>query len=457
MRGPFQGAFGPIGSFFMTIVSTVSSIINAIIGVFLGGIGIIGGVVVGIISAVATFFGGLLGGLTGTTAPNQQASSYDVHIGADGLRRTVSNLQSDVQAMKFDQLPPGGGVYVDGGVNSTDSGWENFTLYGDGSVRTISGTRGFVWVKSGKVSRHVYGVYNKQTASDLQVSAIVLRTLFQPGSGDYILARVGDSGNSFIYCFIYGTGVRIGCMVDGVNHTFDTALGTPTPGSLWELQCGTETNDRKILVYQNRKTVFEYDDDAHIAKMGAGYRSGGMGMSSGPNSAGETVPGDIGQYSLRDIAPPSVLGTVLKVKNLSATQYTMPGGGIIQSLSNGYFNTVEYVSDDVDWDPAQTMATMKTEGPYRIEFGILFASYYSSVQVYPAYFQNTGVPAAGPIWTSGGTQSQIKQIVGGYDTYCREGDILLPALGVVTSGSLKIQGDPGGMLSWMTITRLPNK
>jgi hypothetical protein len=450
----FAGPLNGIGGFFTMIVSTISSIVGAIAGVFLGGIGIIGGIVTGIIGAVASFFGALFGGFTGTTAPNNQASAFDVHLGADGLRKTVGELQSDVQSMKFDQLPPGGGVYVDNAVNPSDADWPNFDMFGSGTVKIIS-NRGFVWAKSGKVSRSRMGIYEQVTASDLQVSGQIFRSLPQAGACNRVLGRVGHSGDTRVYAGVYNNKVELGCYVDGVKHVFETALGAPSSSSLWELQCGTEDDDYNILVFQNRSAtaIIDYHDTDHVSQLGSAFRAGGLEMISGPGAASETAPGDIMQFTLRDIAPPPILGTGLRVRSLSSTTYPIPGA-LISSISNGFFDSIDYMSDDVDWDPSLTQATIKTEGHYAIKFAIPFNVWKSSVTVYPSYYQNSAVGGSESPFGSAGTDSQTKGIFGSFDTYCHVGDTILPAMGIATSGAISIIGDGTGQFAWMTITKV---
>lgn len=450
-------------TFFVSIEQALASlthffgqIINGFVGIFSGAVGVAGKTVTDIFSAIGGFYAALLTGLTGAGAPSGVATAWDVHVGADGIRQTVSNLQSEVQALKFDQLPPGGIRYVDSGNNSYVSGWgPNWTPVA-GNTGTVCVTpRGFQWVTAGNAQRKYLAYYNAQTQSDLQVVGVVLYSLMGPLTcGNYLLARVGDSGNSYIYVRLYNNKAELGCYVDGVQNVWDTALGTPQAGSLWEIQAGTEDDPRKILVYQNRRTIFDYDDTAEQSKMGADYRRGGMGMLSDAYAGAESQAGVVAQWSLRDLAPPSIIGTGLRVRNLDAsTPYSMAGGGLVSSVPNAYFDDVNYGSADLAWDASSTTATVATEGFYQIEFMVVFTQWYSSVTFYPAMFHNSDL-IGGQVFGSGGTQAQARSCFGSFTTYCRPGDVLSPALAILSAGAIGVTGDSFGQTAWLTITKV---
>lgn len=437
-----------------------SQIINGFVGIFSGAVGVAGKTVTDIFSAIGGFFGAIVSGLTGVSAVNNvAASAWDVHIGADGIRQTVGNLQSEVQAMKFDLLPPGGIKYVDSAATSYPSGWGPNWTPAPGNTGTVYvGTGGFSWAKGGiNQARQYRATYNAgKTSTNKQVVGMVLWTLMEKplsaglvGGSNWLFARVSDDWQSFIYIRLYYNKVELGCYVDGVQHIWDTVLGNASAGSLWELQAGTEDDDYEILVYQNRQTVCDYTDSAHVSKLGGGYLSGGMGMLSDPRPAGEAAPGAVAQWSLRDLAPPAILGSALRVRNRSSTALTIPGGGIVSSIPNGYFDDVDYCSSDITWNAAITQATISTEASYQVEFSVLFNADESTARTYPALFQNSDI-IGGQLLASTPNRSAF----GAFTTYCRPGDIISPALAIVTAGNINVVGDSLGQLSWLTITKV---
>jgi hypothetical protein len=274
----------------------------------------------------------------------------------------------------------------------------------------------------------------------------------QAGACNVLEGRKSADGSSRVFAEVYADKVILGCYVGGTRHVIETALGAPSPASRWELQLGTEENDRNFLVYQNRKTIID-NDDTNPSLEGSAYRSAGQAMISGAGGQIETSPGDIAQWSLRDLAPPSVIGTGMRVKNLAATTYVMTHG-VISSIPNGYFDSVDYCSADIDWDASLTQATLNTEGHYLIEFDLLFNTFYPSVTIYPALFQNTAALLGGPISASAGTDSQFKTAFGSFSTYGRPGDVILPGMGIASSGDITVTGDATGILSWLTITKV---
>lgn len=457
--------FTSVGQALSALTTFFSKIINGFVGIFSGAVGVAGKTVADIFAAIGGFFGSFLSGLTGTSATkNATASAWDVHIGADGLRQTVVNLQSEVQALKFDQLPPGGIRYVDSAATNYLSGWgPNWTPDPGNTGTVLVGLKGFAWVDSGNVQRQYRARYNAgKTSTNKQVVGMSLWTLMEPqpiaayaGCGNFLYARLSDDWQSFIYLRLYYNKAEIGCYVDGVQHIWDTALGNPATASLWELQVGTEDNDYEILVYQNRQTIFDYKDEDHVSSLGDDYLSGGMGMISDyRGTQGESTPGSIAQWSLRDLAPPSIIGTGMRVRNVDSVEsYSMTGGGLVSSVPNAYFDDVNYCSADIDWDAATTTATISTEGFYQLEFVIHFASWYSSVTFYAALFHNSDVLGS-QAFGSSGTDSQAHSCSGSFTTYCRPGDVLSPALAILSAGAISVTGDSLGQTAWLTITKV---
>lgn len=458
-------------TFFVSIEQALSAlahffgqIINGFVGIFSGAVGVAGKAVTDIFTAIGGFFGALLSGFTGTsTTKAPTASAWDVHIGADGIRQTVANLQSEVQALKFDQLPPGGIRYVDAGPVPYISSWGPDWTPAPGNTGTVCVTsHGFSWIDSGKVQRVYRARYNAgKTDTDKQVVGMALWTLMEKpassataGCGNYLFARLSDDWQSFIYLRLYYNKIELGCYADGVQHVWDTVLGNPAPASLWEIQAGTEDDDYEILVYQNRQTICDYIDSGHVSKIGENYRSGGMGMISDARPTAESTPGTIAQWSLRDLAPPAIIGTGMRVRNVDTSDtYTVPGGGLVSSVPNAYFDEVNYCSADIDWDAATTTATISTEGFYQIEFMVLFASWYNSITFYPALIQNSDILGIN-FFGSGGAQSQARSCSGSFTTYCRPGDVLAPAIAILSAGSIAINGDSLGQTAWLTITKV---
>lgn len=458
-------------TFFVSIEQALSSlthffgqIINGFVGIFSGAVGVAGKTVSDIFTSIGGFFGSFLSGLTGTSAVKAPiATAWDVHIGADGIRQTVANLQSEVQALKFDQLPPGGIRYVDAGPVPYISGWgPDWTAAPDNTGTVCVTNTGFRWIDSGSVQRLYRARYSAgKTDTDKQVAGMVLWTLMEgpasaatAGCGNYLFARLSDDWQSFIYLRLYYNKIELGCYSDGVQHIWDTVLGTPATASLWEIQAGTEDDDYEILVYQNRQTICDYKDEDHVSKVGEDYRSGGMGMISDARPGAESTPGGIAQWSLRDLAPPAIIGTGMRVRNVDTVDtYSIPGGGLVSSVPNAYFDDVNYCSADIDWDAATTTATISTEGFYQIEFMVLFSTWYSSVTLYPAMIQNSDILGIN-VFGSAGTQSQVRSCSGSFTTYCRPGDVLSPAVAVLTAGSISVTGDSLGQTAWLTITKV---
>lgn len=465
------GVLGGVQGIISGVTGLLQSLINGFFGIFSGIFGIIGATISGLLGVASAFITGLFGGfsqvqdgiynsVTGNHASGVNWS--DTGASLTGLKDTVVALQSSIQNMQYDQLPQGGAIHVDDGALPQSSGWgPDWTTDGDGTSYIPVTPGGFWWSDSGNQPRSFGGFINVTTDSDLQIVSMLLYTLMEkpsPGkndeAGNQLRARLGDDGNSYVYARVFWNRVEIGYVVDGNVNVVDDFTVTPTVGSLWELQCGTETDPSEMIIYQNRQPVGGWFDTDGLSRMGSSYRGGGMDMFSDTRTGNkESTPGTIGKWSLRDLAPPGVTGTGMSVQRVGGGTVTATHGQV-GSVNANYFDTVLYCSSDLTWDTSNSQVTVSKAGMYSLKFSLLFNQFYPSVTVYPAVFVNNAAQYAGNVFGSAGTDSQILNLFGTFDVALNAGDTVVPAIAITTASNLLLTGDPAGQLAWMTLTKV---
>lgn len=458
-----------LASLITSIFGAITGIINAVAVGIEDVIGAIAGLIVGIFGAIGNVVNGIFNGLSGKDEVGVNWSDTGAQI--TSFRNTVVNMQSSIEAMKYDQLPQGGAIHVDEFDTGTTSGWgAGWTTGGTGSshVDDTSFTGQVVWDRNGNVARQYGGYKADETLSDLQIVAVMLETGIAPPSpsanfmaGNLVRGRVGDGGNSFVYARLYYNQVDIGCVVDSTPTLWDsfTLASPPTSGGLLELQCGTEVDDDVFDVYLNRQPIAGYTDTAGLAKKGAGYRKGGMDMFSDVNalkqvgkSPVETPPGNVNRWSLRDLAPPGVTGTGLRVKRLSAT-----GGIVLPASTNApvpgdYFDTVDYCSTDLTWDTNTNTITITKDGMYSLKHSLdLGLTPPSSIKAFAGVWVN-GVAEMGSSFIESG--ATMGNIVGNFDLALKAGDLVQPSAANLGTSDIQIFGLGTGELAWMTLTKV---
>ncbi|OMC55366.1 hypothetical protein A5747_13310 [Mycobacterium sp. IS-836] len=470
------GLFGGLVSLVNAVTQGLADLINALFAGFTGVIGAIANGIVEVIGAIADFIAGIFHGFGQIQDGLYNSISGQSAVGVNwsdtarqvtDLKNTVVDLQSSIESMRFEQLPPGGANHADEFLTNTAAGWgAGWTTAGDGTSYISNGL--VVWQDSGSVARTYGGYRADETKSDLQIVSMILNTTieytsFTPATvaGNQLRGRVGDNGSSYIYARLYTYQVEIGCVVNGTKHVWDTfpLPGNPPVGSLLELQCGTETDANAIEVFLNRVPIAGYTDTAAQAKKGAGYRKGGMDMFSdaGPFSS-EATPAFIDRWAMRDLAPPGVVGSGMEVKRLGAGTVTALVGN--HPVPGDYFDTVVYCTDDLTWDTHTSKITVSKDGMYMLKFSLFLGTPPpSNTALYSSVYVDNGTELLGGLYViegspAFGSPTNVANVVGDFALALKAGDVVQPSIAIASSNNVNLTGDPLGQVAWMTFTKV---
>lgn len=410
------------------------------------------------------------------------ATTQDAKSAVDSLRSSVVGLGAAVDSLTSEQHRRGI-QFIASADQSVSTGWGP-SWQTSGTTTALGHDRDFfVWIPaiSASADRSAAAVYiggktAGVVATDTQVAAAILGTAIGPDGGANVAgieirARVKSGGTDYVYLRITYGGAQLGCCVSGTRTTWQSqSVGFIRAGAAIELQCGSDANDWEFTVRKDGAEVFTYVDSAHVSKMGADYRLGGMAMYARRNgSSNEFAPPAVRQWRFQDVGAVNVAGVSLRMSRQSTT--TVPFGsttsaGKITSATTLVFDHTEWTSNDAVLYAGGI--AFRRAGIWLLEFSLAFDAVYPGLFC-PAVLRNSG---AGPvIWMEGQSHKELDAnggmgaVTGSFILNVPESDLIMspddeegavyiPALDYNTTYSLNIKGEGLGAVTWFSVALL---
>lgn len=202
---------------------------------------------------------------------------------------------------------------------------------------------------------------NNHTETGFQRSAVVVHTPMAKNSGaeTHVYAWMSDDMTKWARANYGANGqVKFEYKNGGaITQLGSTATGVPIPpvGSILPVLAGTDGGERVLEAYVGLQRVHTVTDVGNVIDIT--QRGGGWGQKYGTGS-----PGKVTQYTLGDNVPVAVTGSTIRVFR-AATSGVTKGGGSGPVPANT-FDTVDYISSDIAWNPATSTAKFATAGTY---------------------------------------------------------------------------------------------
>ncbi|WNM74116.1 minor tail protein [Mycobacterium Phage Nergal] len=314
------------------------------------------------------------------------------------------------------------------------------------------------------------------TKTDFQKVGLVIGTIVGEGpqvgstSTDRIYGRMNAAETQYVYAEMYTDSDIFGAhpkvrLIYANNGPEVTAKTADAPGrsvgATYVLVCGTSAVGglRRYQVLRNGSAILTWDDTNSATAVGPDNRGWGWGGRSGTRIAGQATPSAVTRVTIADNAPVPVLGTTFRVSRTLTSAVTKPEG--LTLLPANTFNTIDYITPDLLWNPSLNTITVAKAGTY------LFSTRYHlnadvsanedwSVLLYKnAVLHTRGETVAGVnpgVFGQGVSDSNNVVGGGGLLVYLNAGESISFGMG---SGSTEgIIGDAGGTLTWATGVRI---
>lgn len=280
------------------------------------------------------------------------------------MNAIVTKLNREAEAGTF----AGTAVVVDFS-NAADSS----TLGADWS-QTYSGTgTGTLGITSGRAKwqgsatdRSGVARYTAKVATtDYQKVGAAFSTIPSTNSGggnassNFLYARMNAAGDTYVYLKLMKNSMSLGCSVAGSVTVFSNTVTAFVPGAAYWLECGTTGGARIFRVWRNSTVIHTYTDSAAVSQLG--HYHTGMGVISSTSSY---IPAQVSAFSFYDNIPPTVKGTGWRVARTSLTTGNLVSGTNLFPAS--WFNTPDYISDDLVYTAASNKIKVPYDGWYSV-------------------------------------------------------------------------------------------
>ncbi|QFG08611.1 hypothetical protein PBI_VANISOA_30 [Mycobacterium phage Vanisoa] len=407
--------------------------------------------------------------LLGVNATGQSLPDAATAFGS--IRDTLLGLSRDVNAMKVQQqgiTNSGQNFRVDFSTLPagpfTAAPFDLFYMGSGTGYLSLTGAQA-QWNEVANGDRLVLAKYNQGvTDTDYQWIQATVAAPPETGAKNSACCRMNAAMDTFVYAKGYRTGAfglgfksEIGCYVGGVQHVWLTDQPATYNYNL-SVRAGVGGNPYRFQVLSGTTVVIDYTDTAHQSQVGANYRAWGF-MSEALNG-GAASPAPAVFVGCSDNAPAPVMGSTFRTYRSLSSTITVPTGDV--PLPSGTFDVVDFITNDLAWNPATNELTIKTPGTYlctaRLEYNNVAgmgATSWNSLWYVNGVMKGAGKPvrSVGPNGV-GVPALSLDTGVGGdpFIYYLGAGAVL--RLGMQSTGSTQIKGDSLGMLTNMTVTKI---
>ncbi|AAD17591.1 minor tail protein [Mycobacterium phage TM4] len=412
--------------------------------------------------------------LSGTRGSNQSLDDADAALGA--LQDTVLGLSQDVQDLKIDQA----GTSTSGKRYRVD-----FTTLPSGPFSaapfdlTYSGAgSGYLelagraqWHKVNDGDRSVIARYTDGTNTDTETDfQFIQATVGSPPDGaavNYACARMNTAKTTFVYAMGFRAGffglqfrAELGCYVNGVRYVF-VANAPATYNYNLALKAGVGGNPYRFQVLSGTTVVIDYTDTSRVSQIGAAFR--GWGFRSDTGNSGSDAPAPAVFVGCADNAPVGVQGTTFRAYRSLSSSVSKPAGNV--PLPANTFDTVDYISSDLKWNPTTNEITVLKAGTYLCSMRLQGASalgFGNGKRVYPFWFVGGAAKAMGHdkyalnLNGFGAPAASLEDAIGGdpFVYYVPEGGVIRAGAGNAANAAIALVGDSAGLSTWLTVARV---
>jgi hypothetical protein len=359
-------------------------------------------------------------GATGNTVVN--ATEADTTAAVDGLRGSVIDLSNTVSQLIVGndtrpRLQADFSTNTAVGSNDWGPGW---TESGTGTSHCANSTLISEMVTIGQ---YVRGIHSFTTPGDHQKVSMTLSSMINSAGRNTAVCRWKDWNNYVFARWAYNA-VEIGQLVAGVEtvwktQTVSTRIGAPLT---------IEADDNYLFtVSQGNDFITSYNDAAHTSGKGALYRQTGLILFCGNFSGFASAPGNVTFFEASDGSLPAVVGTGARFYRNASTG---SASAVTTSLPNNYWDTKEYMSDDITWNGVHF--TVSKAGMYMMKHEIHVHG--SGSFNGPAYATGLvqGVQQGNSLFT---THSGLRILSGSALYNCQAGDTLEPGCAFASPGA----------------------
>ncbi|UVK64084.1 minor tail protein [Mycobacterium phage Caviar] len=419
----------------------------------------------------------LVDAATNALSGASQVGEEIVGAGLDIAKNTMENLFSqlsklvrDVQALQSEQdsSTTGGrrfnvdfSQYPNGAF---PSGLFNVTYSGPGSSSLAVSSGKVVWSTVNDGYRRATLIYPTPTLTPYQIVRGTLSSPPEQGTNVRIwsIARANAAGTDYVFARGYCNGFLsyrgdIGCVKGGVEYIW--ASNVPLTWSLdIRIICGVGNDPRHHIVLSGDKIIIdlhEPGDKQSIVDDDHCY----WGAVSETN--GVQVPGNVAGASVTDNAPPAVIGTTFRASKRSGGDITVPSGS--SKLPNNFFETVDYVSPDLVYEPSlNNRITAQKQGTYIVEYRVYHGRYATGQGGHAELYKNGAMFAKGqwgsnPINVGFGVNTDPTDATqGSFIVPLNPGDYIEP--GFYFTASMSDTGNASlmanGTQTWFAVTRV---
>lgn len=249
--------------------------------------------------------------------------------------------------------------------------WDVEWLAGNGSqarIAVVDGHNAGMERTSGSnvIQLARYNGTGHTTETDFQRVAIVVHTPMKSGNGSetHVYMRMSADRTKWVRWNFKASGVvaleyKNGGSITQLGGT--AAITLPPVGTIVAGVAGTDGGARAFEAFIGTKRVHTVTDGSSVTAMGATTRDSGWGQKWGTGSA-TGAPGKATQFTTGDNVPVAVVGTTLRVFRATTGGITKGGGS--GPVPANTFDTVDYISTDITWNPITSTAVFSKPGTY---------------------------------------------------------------------------------------------
>ncbi|MBV9869137.1 MAG: hypothetical protein JO214_00700 [Frankiaceae bacterium] len=387
--------------------------------------------------------------VVGNLLPDAKTVMANLYEQVTGLTRRVQGLETEAQAAAI------GGKrfnidfsdYPNGPIPTSLFPLQNYSGPGGSTVAVKDGNA--IWNLVNNGNRSWLGRYVDPTATDFQVVRGTMASAPEQGSNVRIwaTARMNATGTDYVWARGYCTGWLsykgdIGCTINGVETVWRSGVSLTWSLDMY-LVAGVGNNARRYQVISGTTPVVDIINGQGGFVDNSLLDSNHRYWGSRADTNGQQTPGAIAGASVRDNAQPAVVGTTFRASRRVTSDVTIASGGA--HVPNNFYETVDYISDDLSYNPADSCAVTVTDGgTYRCTHRAYHGLYGSGSGGMAMVTRNGVIQSRGP-WADTQFSAGFAVIVskqdatyGSFDVLCQAGDVLRPAFDFTSS-----MGDTG--------------
>lgn len=393
----------------------------------------------------------------GTTPPQARFSMDKIFLDVLNLNQKMQDIRSSEIATSVSGMTAtvNFSQYPDGPLPSMFT--TTYSGAGTSAIGVINGQAGWRFANNDG-NRNANIVYNlAPTKTDFQ---LVRGTLAgpPPGSGSGGLPRIAAIGRvdnpnnprNYVWARGYCTGFLtykgdIGCTINGVETVW--ASNIPLTWSMdITIIIGVNGNPRRYQVFSGTTLVYDIVEPGTSSLLGASYRYWGCRTELKTGNNGANPPPAIAGTSVSDNAQPAVVGSTFRARRASGADVTFSG---TNKVPNGYFDTVDYISDDFTWDGNNLK--IGTEGTYVVNLRYLTPNIPGGAKAdIGLYLNNAGVRRMGGGFADSSFGANSGSGIDGTTLiYCRANDLLTP--GYIVDANVTSHGSPTDNATWFEV------